>query len=71
MKESSRFTCLVQMLPLTSIIQIGLTKTKTRNNSQKQPSRGVPRKRCSEYMQQIYRRRPMPKCDLRVALQLY
>ena len=71
MKESSRFTCLVQMLPLTSIIQIGLTKTKTRNNSQKQPSRGVPRKRCSEYMQQIYRRTPMPKCDLRVALQLY
>ena len=27
---------------------------------QKQPPRGVPRKRCSEKMQQIYRRTPMP-----------
>ena len=25
--------------------------------------RGVPRKRCSENMQQNYRRTPMPKCD--------
>ena len=30
---------------------------------QKQPSRGIFRKRCSENMQQIYRRTPMPKCD--------
>ena len=29
----------------------------------KQPPRGIPRKRCSENMQQIYRRTPMPKCD--------
>ena len=29
----------------------------------KQRSRGVFRKRCSENMQQIYRRTPMPKCD--------
>ena len=29
---------------------------------QRQPPRGVLRKRCSEYMQQIYRRTPMPKC---------
>ena len=28
---------------------------------QKQPSKGVLRKRCSEYMQQIYRRIPIPK----------
>ena len=28
---------------------------------QKQPSRGVLMKRCSENMQQIYRRTPMPK----------
>ena len=28
----------------------------------KEPSRGVPRKRRSENMQQIYRRTPMPKC---------
>ena len=31
--------------------------------TQKQPSRGVLRKRCSENMQQIYRRKPMLKCD--------
>ena len=38
----------------------------------KQPPRGVPRKRCSENMQQIYRRTPMPKCYFfKVALQLY
>ena len=39
---------------------------------QKQSSRGVSRKRCSENMQQLYRRTPMPKCDLnKVVLQLY
>ena len=41
------------------------------NFLQKQPSRGVLRKRCSENMQQIYRK-PMPKCDFNeFALQLY
>ena len=40
--------------------------------SQKQPSRGVLRKRCSENMQQIYRRTPMPKYDFnKFASQLY
>ena len=39
---------------------------------QKQPFRGALKKRCSENMQQIYRRTPMPKCDFKnVALQLY
>ena len=28
-----------------------------------QPLIGVPRKRCSENMQQIYRATPMPRCD--------
>ena len=38
---------------------------------QKQPFRGVLSKRCSENMQQICRRTPIPKCDLnKVALQL-
>ena len=32
---------------------------------QKQPSRGVLRKRFSENMRQIYRRTPMPKCDFK------
>ena len=37
-----------------------------------QPSRGVPIKSCSENMQRIYRRTPMPKCDFnKVAKQLY
>ena len=30
---------------------------------QKQLSRGVLRKRCSENMHQVYRRAPIPKCD--------
>ena len=33
---------------------------------QKQPSRGVLKKRCSENMQQIYTRTPMLKCDLQL-----
>ena len=42
------------------------------NDVQKQPFRGVLLKRCSENMQQIYRRTPMPKCNFnKVALQLY
>ena len=41
-------------------------------NVQKQPSRGVLSKRCSDNMQQIYRRTLMPKCDFKkAALQLY
>ena len=39
---------------------------------QKQPPKGVPRKRCSENMQQFYRRTHMPKCDFnKFALQIY
>ena len=45
---------------------------KTYSNSQKEPSGGVLRKRCSENIQQIYRRIPMTKCDFKkVASQLY
>ena len=32
-------------------------------NWQKQPRRGVPRKKCFDNMQQIYRRTTMPKCN--------
>ena len=42
---------------------------KQRNQSlsiQKQSFKGVLIKRCSEYMQQIYKRTPMPKCDFHV-----
>ena len=39
---------------------------------QNQPPSGVHRNRCSENMQQIYRRILMPKCDFnKIALQLY
>ena len=35
-------------------------------------SKGVLRKSCSENMQQIYRRTPVPKCDFnKVAKQIY
>ena len=41
------------------------------NNSQKQPSRGVLRKRRSKNMLQIYRRTPMPKCDFNKVAKQY
>ena len=40
-------------------------------NLQKQPPRGVLRKRCSENIQQIYKRTSMPKCDFNKIRQLY
>ena len=40
-----------------------LYKKKTERKLQKQPSSGVLRKKCSENMQQIYRRKPMSKFD--------
>ena len=52
----------------------GIMKEKTISiqTKQKQPSRNVHSKRCSENMQQIYRRTPMPKWDFnKVAKQLY
>ena len=55
----------------------GLVLTICEQNScilkvQKQPLRRVLKKRCSENMQQSYRRTTMPKCDFnKVALQLY
>ena len=39
-------------------------------NWQKQPSRAVLIKRCSENMQQIYRRTPMTKCYFKDAKQI-
>ena len=33
------------------------------SKGQKQPTRTALKKRCSEYIQKIYRRTPMPKCD--------
>ena len=42
------------------------------SENQKQPSRGVLRRRCSANIYQIYRRAPMPKCNFnKDAKQLY
>ena len=41
-----------------------IRKSKQLHYLQKQPSRGVLRKRYSENMQEIYRKTPMPKGDL-------
>ena len=40
-----------------------LWQVKSKGNLQKQPSRGVLKKRFSENMQPIYTRTPMPKCN--------
>ena len=54
----------------TSTFWLFLTKIDC--NQQKQPFRGVLRKRCSENMQQMYRKKPMPKCDFnKTAKQVY
>ena len=41
-----------------------------RKYPQKQPSRGVLRKRCSENMQRIYRRTPMRRCDFKLLVEI-
>ena len=49
------------------MMQTGITITCEK--IEKQPSRGVLRKKCSENVQQIYWRTPMRKCDFnKVAL---
>ena len=40
-----------------------IRKTVMASTLQKQPSRGVLKRRCSENMKQIYRRTLIPKCD--------
>ena len=51
-----------------SILGLKCLKTYFQNHT----SRGVLRKRCSENIQQIYRRTAMPMCDFnKIALQLY
>ena len=40
--------------------------------NQKQPARGVPKKKCSENIKQVYKRAAIPKCNFnKVTLQLY
>ena len=57
---------------ISLLLLVAETITFISSMNQKQPSRGVLKKACSENMQQIYRSPPMPKCHFsKVALQLY
>ena len=51
---------------MTSLLTMYICSTKCH----KQPFGGVPGKRCSENMQQIYRRTPIPKCDFIIEIML-
>ena len=53
-------TAKVSSLPLLKITTKSTHFLPAKKKTQKQPSRGVLRKRCSENMLQIYRRTPMP-----------
>ena len=55
--QEARFNCNITLKTKCVVIYHG------NDNSQKQPSRGVLRKRCCENMQQIYKRSPMLKYD--------
>ena len=55
---------------LTKVQQFQIIFFLRLKKNQKQPSRGILRKRCSENIQQIYRRTPMPKCDFNKVLGL-
>ena len=49
--------------------EIGAVNAIQKKFVQKQPSRGVLSKRCSENLQQIYRRTPTRKCNFNKAAQ--
>ena len=55
--------CISQYFTILEFVfkYLQLSNSKHRCKVQKQPSRSVLRKRCSENMQQIYRRTPVPK----------
>ena len=59
--SSSGFFCCIWRIESETVFLACLSFLKF--HFQKQPSRGVLRKRCSENMRQIYRRTPMPKCN--------
>ena len=55
----------IDSFPFLSLASISVQLESALNSLyQRQPSRGVLRKMCSENVQQIYRITPMPKCDL-------
>ena len=72
--KTNRFLCffLVKKIEVIILAFFPLRNVTKIFVMQKEPSRGVLRKRCSENMQPIYRRTHMPKCDInKVAKQLY
>ena len=61
-----------RILRFTGVSQAFICVLHSVQSVKKQPPRDAPRKKCSENMQQIYRRTPIPKCDFsKVAKQLY
>ena len=56
-------TAEVSSLPLLNITTKSTHFLPAKKKTQKQPSRGVLRKRSSKNMLQIYRRTPMPNCS--------
>ena len=52
----------IRMIIVYNFYNIKKIRLSSSVNFQKKPSRGVPIKSCSENMQQIYKRTPMPKC---------
>ena len=66
------FNALFKLLVNQASSQVTHWSIQIISKEQKQPSKDVLRKKCSENMQQIYRWKPMPKCGFnKVALQFY
>ena len=67
-----RSSLVIKKLNKQSKTDMLIKLTKNLVTIRKQPPVGVLRNRCSENMQQVYKRTPMQKCDFnKVALQLY
>ena len=64
--RSNQETALWSQLPNKSLME-NFTFSAMSMPTEKQPSEGIHRKRCSENMQQIHSRTPMPKCVLKKA----
>ena len=66
-EKNKIFVKIIHIFYLKNIIIFRLVLLHLNNHT-----RGVLKKKCSENMQQIYRRTPMLKCDInKIALQLY
>ena len=67
-----KLRCAIQTPKFKTTVNIQEDTVICESYLQKQPFRCVLKRRCSENMQEIYRRTPMPKCNFNeVALQLH